>query len=160
MRRTRGAGHGYRAPTGPVFLAGTLFASLMLLFTAGAAAQNPGPAGDLVRVGPSVHVSSALPSNPQSEVEIDANPQNASELMACTMIFPNDSPTTDVVTCVSADGGKTWKFALRTKGGDGHPSWDSDCRFGLGNVAYSLSEGINLATEVPAGSIQEPKKKE
>lgn len=139
----RRAGRGHGASTSYLFAAAILLVSLVLVFAAGAAAQTARPAHDLMRVGPSVHVSGALPSDPQYEVEIDANPQNASELIACTMVFPNDSPTTDVVTYVSADGGKTWKFALRTKGGDGHPSWDPDCRFGPGNVAYSLSEGFN-----------------
>jgi len=122
---------------GGTFVALGLLALAMLV-----AAQNAPSSAEIMRAGPSVHVSEALPSDPHGEVEIDANPQDANELVACSMVFPNDSPTTDVVTYVSFDGGKTWKLALRTQGEDGHQSWDPDCRYGPGNILYSLSEGL------------------
>ena len=94
-----------------------------------------------MHVGASVNVSKDLPEEPHGETEIAANPQDANQLVACSMIFPNDSPSAEVATYVSLDGGSTWKLALRTKGQDDYESWDPDCRFGPGHVLYSLSEG-------------------
>jgi len=109
-------------------------------------AQSPGtekPATSaIVRIGPTVHVSSAIPSSPHYEMEMAANPEDPNELMACSMLLANDSPTTDVVTYVSFDAGKTWSLTLRTQGEGRHPSWDPACQYGPGNIAYSISEGI------------------
>jgi hypothetical protein len=105
------------------------------------AAQNATMPRGVVHIRPSVNVSKALPADPHYEVEIDANPGDASELVACSMLFANDSPTSEVVTYVSTDGGKSWQLALRTQGQDGYESWDPDCRYGPGHVLYSLSEG-------------------
>jgi hypothetical protein len=91
--------------------------------------------------GTSVQVSKELPNEPHGETEMATDPADASQLVACSMIFPNDSPTSEVATYVSADGGKSWRLALRTKGQEGHESWDPDCRFGPSHLLYSLSEG-------------------
>jgi hypothetical protein len=104
------------------------------------AQQAPNATG-AIHVGPSVHVSADLPAEPHGETEMAADPQDANQLVACSMMFPNDSPTSEVATYVSSDGGKTWKLALKTQGQDGHESWDPDCRFGPNHVLYSLSEG-------------------
>lgn len=112
-----------------------------LLLATPLTAQVERNAGGPIHVGPSVHVSKDLPSDPHGEIEIGANPQDAGQLAACSMLFANDSPTSEVVTYVSFDGGQTWKLALRTKGPDDHESWDPDCRYGPGHVLYSLSEG-------------------
>lgn len=104
-------------------------------------AQEPPHSTEGMRVGTSVHVSKDLAGEPHGETEIAANPQDANQLVACSMVFPNDSPTSEVATYVSFDGGKTWKLSLRTKGQDDHESWDPDCRFGSGHVLYALSEG-------------------
>jgi hypothetical protein len=124
---------------------GILAAAGLLLFAVPMAAQDTPNSSAAVRVGPSVHVSKDLPSDPHGEIEIGANPQDANQLVACSMLFPNVSPTSEVVTYVSFDGGKTWKLALRTKGQDGHESWDPDCRYGPGHLLYSLSEGTGPA---------------
>lgn len=121
---------------------GAFVALGVLSFAMPMAAQNSPESAEIMHAGPSVHVSEALPSDPHGEVEIAANPQDAKELVACSMVFPNDSPTTDVVTYVTFDGGKTWKLALRTRGEDEHQSWDPDCGYGPGHVLYSLSEGL------------------
>lgn len=102
--------------------------------------QAPGSTGPM-HVGASVHVSKDLPAAPHGETEIAAAPQDANQLVACSMMFPDDSPSAEVATYVSLDGGSTWKLALRTKGEDDYESWDPDCRFGPSNVLYSLSEG-------------------
>jgi hypothetical protein len=94
-----------------------------------------------MHVGTSVQVSKDLPADPHGETEMAADPQDAKQLVACSMLFPNDSPTSEVATYVSSDAGKSWKLALKTQGQDGHESWDPDCRFGPGHVLYSLSEG-------------------
>lgn len=104
-------------------------------------AQNATMPRGVVHIGTSVNVSKALPVDPHYEVEIDANPGDASELVACSMLFANDSPTSEVVTYVSSDAGKSWQLALRTQGEDGYQSWDPDCRYGPGHILYSLSEG-------------------
>ncbi len=104
--------------------------------------QNAKVFVDPVHVGPGVHVSSDLSVDPHYEVEIAANPSDGQQLMACSMLFPNNFPSTDIVTYVSFDGGKTWKLTLRTKGEGPHPSWDPDCQYGTDNIAYSVSEGI------------------
>jgi len=104
-------------------------------------AQEAPDSGGGMHAGASVQVSKDLPAAPHGETEIAANPQDASQLVACSMLFPNDSPTSEVATYVSLDGGSTWKLALQTRGQDGHESWDPDCRFGPGHVLYSLSEG-------------------
>lgn len=132
-----------RAVECPFRVLGSLaFLSLGLFAIALPAAARVAPgASRVVRVGPSVQVSAALASDPHGEVEIGANPTDANELVACSMVFPNDSPTNDVVTYVTFDGGKTWKQSLRTKGQDGHASWDPDCQYGPGHILYSLSEG-------------------
>lgn len=132
-----------RALTSP-FLLWSSLGLLVLGLSAAAlpvAAQSAPSAGVDVQVGPSVQVSAALASDPHGEVEIGANPSDANELAACSMVFPNDSPTNDVVTYVTFDGGKTWKLSLRAKGDDGHASWDPDCQYGPGRILYSLSEG-------------------
>jgi hypothetical protein len=122
---------------------GSTFAAFGLLSLAvPAAAQNAPRSPEIVRPGPSVHVSVALPSDPHYEMEIASNPEDAGQLVACSMVFPNDSPATDVVTYVSSDAGKSWKLALRTQGEGGHQSWDPDCRYGPDHVLYSLSEGL------------------
>ncbi len=104
-------------------------------------AQNATMPRGVVHIGTSVNVSKALPVDPHYEVEIDANPGDASELVACSMLFANDSPTSEVVTYVSSDAGKSWQLVLRTQGEDGYQSWDPDCRYGPGHILYSLSEG-------------------
>lgn len=104
----------------------------------GQGTSNP---GEIVHIGASVDVSKALPLDPHYEDEIDANPENANELVACSMLFPNDSPTSEVVTYVSSDGGKNWRLSLRTQGQDEYESWDPDCRYGPDHTLYSLSEG-------------------
>jgi len=105
-----------------------------------ATAQSPQISSDLVRVGPSVHVSSDLPADPHYEMEIAANPANSSQLLVCSMLLARNSIDGEVVTYVSFDRGKTWKLTLRTKGDDLYPSFDPDCQYGPGNLAYSLSE--------------------
>lgn len=115
--------------------------AVLLCLTVPSFAQVEGSAGGPIHVGPSVQVSKDLPSDPHGEIEIGANPQDAGELVACSMLFANDSPTSEVVTYVSFDGGQTWKLTLRTKGQDDNESWDPDCRYGPGHVLYSLSEG-------------------
>ena len=106
-----------------------------------AVAQQAADSTGAMHVGASVHVSKDLPGEPHGETEIAANPQDANQLVACSMMFPNDSPSAEVATYVSLDGGRTWRLALRTKGEDDYESWDPDCRFGPGQVLYSLSEG-------------------
>lgn len=115
---------------------------LWLFFAIPVPAQDTPASTGNMRIGQSVHVSKELPSDPHGEIEIAANPQDASQLVACSMLFPNDSPTSEVATYVSFDGGKTWNLTLRTKGQDGHESWDPDCRYGPGHILYSLSEGL------------------
>lgn len=122
---------------------------LLLAFVALAgrlAAQSAMAAREAVRVGTSVNVSKALPFDPHYEVEIDANPGDPSELVACSMLFANDSPTSEVVTYVSTDDGKSWRLTLRTQGEDGYQSWDPDCRYGPGHMLYSLSEGAGAGS--------------
>jgi hypothetical protein len=114
---------------------------ILFLYSTPLNAQDAPNSPGIMRVGPSVFVSKDLPSEPHGEIEIGANPQDASQLVACSMLFPNDSPTSEVATYVSSDGGKTWNLALRTKGQDGQESWDPDCRYGPGHILYSLSEG-------------------
>lgn len=104
-------------------------------------AQQASESTGAMHVGPSVHVSKDLSAEPHGETELAANPNDASQLVACSMIFPNDSPSSEVATYVSFDGGNTWKLSLRTKGEDDYDSWDPDCRYGPGHVLYSLSEG-------------------
>ncbi len=118
----------------------SMTAGLSVLALPVIAQQAPDSTGGM-HVGASVHVSKDLPAEPHGETEIAADPQDASQLVACSMLFPNDSPTSEVATYVSSDGGTTWKLALKTRGQDGHESWDPDCRFGPGHVLYSLSEG-------------------
>lgn len=112
-----------------------------LLTASSIAAQTGRPSTAMVHVGPSVHVSAAMPDDPHGEGEMDANPSDASELVACSMVYPRQSPTSDVVTYTSSDSGRTWQRTLETSGGDRHVSWDPDCRFGTGQTAYALSEG-------------------
>jgi hypothetical protein len=100
----------------------------------------------VVHIGASVNVSKALRDDPHYEVEIATNPGDASELVACSMLFANDSPTSEVVTYVSSDGGKSWRLALRTQGQDGYESWDPDCRYGPEHILYSLSEGASAGS--------------
>lgn len=116
-------------------------AAVLLLLAVPSFAQVKTISVGPIHVGPSVHVSADLPADPHGEIEIGANPQDAGELAACSMLFANDSPTSEVVTYVSFDRGQTWKLALRAKGGDDNESWDPDCRYGPGHVLYSLSEG-------------------
>ncbi|HTR25479.1 MAG TPA: hypothetical protein VMI10_15970 [Terriglobales bacterium] len=113
----------------------------LLVWTLPVIAQEAPGSGGAMHVGASVQVSKDLPAEPHGETEIAANPEVASQLVACSMIFPNDSPTSEVATYVSSDGGGSWKLVLRTAGQEGHESWDPDCRFGPGHVLYSLSEG-------------------
>lgn len=128
---------------GRLFRSRGMFVPLGLFFLVlPATAQNARSSAEIMRAGASIHVSDALPSDPHGEVEIAANPGDANEIVACSMLFPNDSPTSDVVTYASFDGGKSWKLALRTQGKDGHQSWDPDCRYGSDQVLYSLSEGM------------------
>jgi len=115
--------------------------ALLLLFTVPSFAKAESSAGGPIHVGPSVQVSKDLPSDPHGEIEIGVNPRDASELAACSMLFANDSPSSEVVTYVSFDGGLSWKLTLRTKGQDDNESWDPDCHYGPGHVLYSLSEG-------------------
>lgn len=110
-------------------------------FGARASAQSASSRGEVVHIGASVDVSKALPLDPHYEVEMDANPEDANDLVACSMLFPNDSPTSEVVTYVSSDGGKSWQLSLRTRGEDEYESWDPDCRYGPDHTLYSLSEG-------------------
>lgn len=127
--------------------AGRTMLSLVAVLTLAAlpaTAQSPQESAGAMHPGTSVQVSKDLPNEPHGETEIASDPQDASRLVACSMLFPNDSPTSEVATYVSADGGKSWNLALRTKGQDGHESWDPDCRFGPNHVLYSLSEGSGL----------------
>ncbi|MDE3151368.1 MAG: exo-alpha-sialidase, partial [Gemmatimonadota bacterium] len=114
---------------------------LIVAAAAPAVAQSGRPTAALIHVGASAHVSADMPHDPHGEVEIDANPADASELLACSMVYPLRSPTSDVVTYTSVDSGRTWRRTLETQGGDGHLSWDPDCRYGPGHSAYALSEG-------------------
>lgn len=122
---------------------GTLaMVAALLLWTAPAIAQDSAPnLSATMHAGPGVQVSKDLPLEPHGEIEIAANPQDASQLVACSMLFANDSTTSDVATYSSFDGGKTWRLALRTREQAGHESWDPDCRYGPGHILYSLSEG-------------------
>ncbi len=117
----------------------------ILIFTQLADAQRGTASAGIIHVGPSVHVSTAMPSDPHGEVEIDANPANARQLLACSMVYPLQSPTSVVVTYASGDSGKSWSRTLETRGGDRHLSWDPDCRFGPDGLAFALSEGIGPA---------------
>ncbi|TAN21844.1 MAG: exo-alpha-sialidase [Acidobacteria bacterium] len=96
------------------------------------AAQSP------IQVGASVQVSKALAQDPHYEIEIGANPNNAKELIACSMVFPPEAPTSQVDTFVTFDGGRTWQLSLRQKAQ--LEAWDPACEYGPGGVAYSLSE--------------------
>ncbi|MDT8067028.1 MAG: sialidase family protein [Terriglobia bacterium] len=118
----------------------SMLAGVSLLELSAIAQQAPDSTGSM-HVGANVHVSKDLAAAPHGETEIAANPNDASQLVACSMTFPNDSPSSEVATYVSFDGGTTWKLALQTKGEDGYESWDPDCRFGPGHTLYSLSEG-------------------
>lgn len=113
----------------------------LLLFAFPLAAQQGAESGASMRPGVSVQVSKDLANEPHGETEMAADPQDANRLVACSMVFANDSPGSEVATYVSSDGGKTWRLALKTEGQDGHDSWDPDCRFGPNHVLYSLSEG-------------------
>lgn len=121
---------------------GSVLSIVLGLFALTALGNAQAPASvPAIHVGTSVQVSKDLPAEPHGETELAADPQDGSQLVACSMIFPNDSPGSEVATYVSSDGGKSWRLALRTKGQDGYDSWDPDCRFGPNHVLYSLSEG-------------------
>ncbi len=94
-------------------------------------------------VGPNVHVSVAGARDPHFEMMIAADPAHAERLMACSMVWPTGYTTTEVVTYVSIDSGRSWTPTLRTRGGRGWSSWDPDCVYGPDGVAYSLSEGTD-----------------
>jgi hypothetical protein len=124
---------------GPVLA--TLLCSVVLAFAAPLPAQSQ-KTSDVIHIGQSVHVSADLPNEPHYEMVIAANPEDRNQLIACSMLFPGDSPTTEDATYVTFDRGKTWKLTLRTQGEADNESWDPDCHYGPGSVAYSLSEGI------------------
>jgi hypothetical protein len=62
-----------------------------------------------ITVGPNVHVSKGLPTATHDEVLIDADPENANRLIACSIYQPDHGLFSERdVVYVSLDGGKTW----------------------------------------------------
>lgn len=108
------------------------------------AARSAG-AQQRVTVAPNVQVSAASAGDPHFEMMIAADPAHAERLMACSIVWPTNYTNSEVVTYVSSDGGRSWTPTLRTRGGRDRPSWDPDCAYGPGGVAYSLSEGLDSA---------------
>jgi len=98
-------------------------------------------------VGPNVQVSVGLAREPHFEMVLAADPVNADHLMACSIVWPNDWHTSEVVTYVTTDGGKSWTPTLRTRGDNGRPSWDPACAYGPDGVAYSVSENIDSSVK-------------
>ncbi len=136
--------HGYGLHSFPLRRRWSVILSMGVVLRALARPMIAQEAPDLsgaMHAGASVQVSKDSPAAPHGETEIAANPEDATQLVACSMLFPSDSPTSEVATYVSFDSGGTWKLALQTRGQDGHESWDPDCRFGPGHLLYSLSEG-------------------
>ena len=72
-----------------------------------AIAQQAGDSAGAMHVGASVQVSKDLADAPHGETEMGADPQDANRLVACSMIFPNESPSAEVATYVSLDGGSS-----------------------------------------------------
>lgn len=83
---------------------------------AGGGDRGGGTGGVNVHVGSSAHVSAAVPRDPHGDLETDASPADARELLACSMVYTLDSPTSDAVTYTSSDSGKSWLRTLVTKG--------------------------------------------
>lgn len=99
--------------------------------------------GQSISVGPNVQVSVKMPSDPHFEMQLAADPENANRLAACSMVWPSEEVTSDVVTYVSLDGGRTWSPTLRTRGERDRPSWDPACAYGPGGILYVVSENID-----------------
>jgi hypothetical protein len=120
-----------------------LYPLTFVLFLIDSSAANAQP--PRITVGPNVHVSAALPNDPHFEMWLAADPANADRLIACSMLWPNDWHTSEVVTYASLDRGKNWTPTLRTRGDRGRPSWDPACAYGPNGIAYVVSENIDSA---------------
>jgi hypothetical protein len=96
-----------------------------------------------VSVGRNIQVSAALPLDPHFEMWLAADPSNPQRLAACSIVWPSDHYTSEVVTYVSLDRGASWKPTLRTRGDKGNPSWDPACEYGPDGTLYVVSENID-----------------
>src|ERR1043166_7242334 len=65
-----------------------------------------------ISVGPNVQVSASLANDPHFEMWLAVDPANADRLIACSMLWPNDWHTSEVVTYASLDRGKSWMPTL------------------------------------------------
>src|SRR5581483_6046069 len=66
-----------------------------------------------ITVGPNVHVSKQFPMATHDEVLIEADPNNPSRLIACSIYQPGHGLYAErTVVYTSEDGGKTWSAPM------------------------------------------------
>ena len=114
-----------------------------------AAAQATIP---VVTIGPNVHVSTGTPTSDHEEVEINADPENANNLVACSHVGVGTPGWIRTENDVSTDGGRTWHLAIAV--GGKKPSGDPACAFGLHDELYVLSlwkDGVDIFRSADLG---------
>ncbi len=102
---------------------------ISVLFTLSASAQ--------ISVGPNVQVSKANSTRSHAQVLVAADPQNAKNLLGCSMIEPKEPSAQlfNTLAYMSTDGGATWQPSLEVDRGL-LGSADPACAFGAKGEAY------------------------
>lgn len=120
----------------PCTLAGTALVATLLLLSpvlSSVAGQKSDASNPAITVGSNVEVSTADHSSAHDEVLLGANPTDANQLVACTMVDQNRLSERKMHTAVytSGDGGKTWN-----KGPDIPETGDPICAYGPDGAVY------------------------
>jgi hypothetical protein len=99
------------------------------------AQQDPQPV--TITVGPNVQASKSRSELVHNEVLLAADPNNAKNLLGCTMAFSPQQNKVLTMAYASYDNGKSWNFAVAND--TGIVSADPACTFGQDGRAYFIA---------------------
>jgi hypothetical protein len=130
--------------------------SALFILPVAVAAQTATRESAAITVGPNVQVSAARPNEAHDEVLIAADPNDASHLLACSMLLPASQvyDLTTVVVYASSDAGRSWSPVLSDSpdvGVAGEGRFDPACTFGPGGTAYAALLPMTVYGSTDAG---------
>jgi hypothetical protein len=105
-------------------------------------------AQNVVQVGPNVQVSKARADHAHYEIQFAADPNNARQLMACSILLQPEKDSRTTVVYMSSDAGNTWSKTLELE--RGNYTGDPACVYGSGGSAYFAS----LPLHYPGGTAE------
>jgi hypothetical protein len=121
--------------------AAAALAALFLALPALAAPATPAPK---IEIGPTVTISSDVPSNPHGESFLAVNPKNGKNMLAASCRIQGGKMGTSAY--VTRDGGATWtRVVLPVGAAKVNTGWDAIAYFdGSGTAFYGANDGDGL----------------